>query len=289
MRPCADWREVKVRGFKHRGHGGTRCKSEFGAEHGDYVISGDDADELAVFVDDGEGDEVIFVEKFGDFVIAGSFVGGEGGPGNEGEQRSILLREYEFGEWDGAGEGAMRVDQVDSADGFDAALEFAQDADGVLDGGGDREREELGGHASSSGFFAVFKKFDNFLAGLGLHLHEDLFGVILRKIGEKVGGGIGIHFLDDVGGALRVERFHDGSLNLGGDIFEGFRGDVFVESAEDSLALVGSEIFDNVGDVGGMKRCEAFVRNFQFNAARRIGFDEANESPGDGAEGNLLQ
>jgi hypothetical protein len=116
-----------------------------------------------------------------------------------------------------------------------------------------------------------------------------LFGVILRKIGEKVSRGVGIHFLDDVGGALRVERFHDGSLNLGVDLFEGFRGDVFVESAEDGLALVGSEIFDNVGDVGGMKGCEAFVRNFQFNAARRIGFDEVNESPGDGAEGNLLQ
>src|ERR1700729_257587 len=214
MRPCADWREVKVRGFKHRGHGGTRCKSEFGAEHGDYVISGDYADELAVFVNDGEGDEVVFVEKLGDLVIAGGFVRGDERLGCEGEQRSILLRQYEFCEWDGAGEGAMRVDQIDGAHGFDTALEFAEDANGVLDGGGDREREELGGHAPSGGFFAVFEKFDNFLTGLGLHLHQDLFAVIMRKFGEKVSRGVGIHFLDDVGGALRVERLHDGSLNL---------------------------------------------------------------------------
>src|SRR6202451_2702537 len=80
-------REATVRRFargqsqrlKQEGRGGTRRKSEFGAEHGDYVISGDYADELAAFVNDGEGDEVVFVEKFGDFVIAGSFVGREGG------------------------------------------------------------------------------------------------------------------------------------------------------------------------------------------------------------------
>jgi hypothetical protein len=32
---------------------------------------------------------------------------------------------------------------------------------------------------------------------------------ILREVAEEVGGGVGIHFLDDFGGAFGVERFDD--------------------------------------------------------------------------------
>ena len=183
----------------------------------------------------------------------------------------------------------MGVDQIDGADGFDAALELAHDADGILDGGGDGEREELGGHASGGGFFFVFEEFDDFLAGFRLHLDEDLFGAILREVGEEVGGGVGIHFLDDVGGALGVEGFDDGLLDLGIDFLESFGGDIFVEGAEDGFALVGSEVFDDVGDVGGMERGQAFVRDFELDAARGIGFDEIDKTPGDGAGRNSLE
>jgi len=138
------------------------------------------------------------------------------------------------------------VYEINGADSFHAAFEFAKDSDGVLYRRRDRECEELRGHAASSGFFAVLEQFDDFLAGLGLHLDEDLFGVILGEIGEKVGGGVRIHLLDDVGGALRVERLDDGFLNFGVDFFKSFGRHFFVESAEDGFALVGGEVFYDV-------------------------------------------
>ena len=273
----------------YRGHGGHGVNLEFGAQHGDDVIRGYDADEFAVFIDHGESDEVVFVKEFGDFVVAGGLVGEDKRLRSEREKRSILLGEYEFGEGNSTGQGTVGVDEIDGADGFDAAFEFAENADGVVHGGGDRQREEFSGHAAGGGFFAMFEKFDDFLAGLGLHLYEDLFGMILRKIGEQVGGGIGVHFLDDIGRAFGIERFDDRFLNFGIDFFQGFRGDIFVEGAEDGLPLVGGEVFDDVGDVGRVELGEALVGNFQLDPAGRIGFDEIDKSPGDGAERNPLQ
>jgi len=136
------------------------------------------------------------------------------------------------------------------------------------------------GHAAGGGFFAVLEKFNNFLAGLRFHLDENLFGVILGEIGEKVGGGVGIHFLDNVGSTLGIERFHNRFLNLGVDFFESFGRDIFVEGAEDGFPLVGSEIFDNVSDVGGMKLGQSGMRNFEFDAARRVSFDEIDKLHG---------
>jgi hypothetical protein len=47
---------------------------ELGAEHADYVVGSDDPDEFVVFVDHGEGDEIVFVEEFGDLVFIGGGV-----------------------------------------------------------------------------------------------------------------------------------------------------------------------------------------------------------------------
>jgi hypothetical protein len=181
------------------------------------------------------------------------------------------------------------VDEVDGADGFDAAFELAQNADGVFDGGGDGESKEFRGHAAGGGLFAMLEKFDDFLAGFGLHLDEDLLGVILGEIGEKIGGGVRIHLFDDIGGAFGVEGFDDGFLNVGFDLFEGLGSGLFVESTENGLALIGGEIFDDVGDIRGVKFGQTFVGRLQLDAASGIGLDEIDKAPGNGAEGNFLK
>jgi hypothetical protein len=116
-----------------------------------------------------------------------------------------------------------------------------------------------------------------------------LLSAILGEIGEKVGGGVGVHFLNDVGGAFGVEGFDDGFLDAGLDFFESLGGYVFIESAEDGFTLIGSEIFDDVGDVSGMESGEAFVGDLEFDAARGIGFDEIDKTPGDVAGRNFLK
>ena len=242
-----------------------------------------------MFVDYGEGDEVVFVEECGDFVVAGFFLRGDQRLLSQGKERRFGLGEDYFHQGNGSDKSAVGIDEIDGDDGFDAAFELAHYADGVLHRGGDGEGEEFGGHAAGGGFFAVFEEFDDLLAGLGLHLDEDLFGVILGEVGEEVGGGVGIHLLDDVGGAFGVEGFDDRLLDAGLNFFESLGGDFFVEGAEDGFALVGSEVFDDVGDVSRMEGGQAFVSDLELDAARGIGFDQVDKTPGDGAWGNSIE
>ena len=269
--------------------GMTTGRLQFAAEHGNYVIGSDYADQLVVFVDDWEGHEIVFVEEFGDFVVASFLMSEDEGLLRKRKQWGIGLRQDEFHQGDSADESAVGIDEINGTDGFDSAFELAHHADGVFDGSGDGEGEELRGHTAGGGFFAMFEEFDYLLAGSRLHLDKDLFSMILRKVAKKVGGGVGIHFFDDVGGAFGVEGFDNRFLEPGLELFEGFGGNVFVQGAEDGFALIRGEIFDDVGDVGWMECGQTLVRDFEFDAARGVGFDKVNETPGDGAGRNSLE
>jgi len=130
----------------------------------------------------------------------------------------------------------------------------------------------------------VLEQFDDFLAGLGLHLDEDLFGVILGEIGEKVGGGVRIHLLDDVGGALRVERLDDGFLNFGVRLLQEFRPPSSSSRVrKDGFARRRGRGLLRCPQCRRMELGQTCVRDFQLDAAGGIGFDEIDESPGDGA------
>ena len=48
---------------------------QFAAEHGDYVVGGDYADQFIVFIDYRKSDEVVLVEKLGDHILVGALVG----------------------------------------------------------------------------------------------------------------------------------------------------------------------------------------------------------------------
>ena len=51
----------------------------------------------------------------------------------------------------------------------------------------------------------------------------------------------------------------------------------------------GGEILDDVGDVGRMQLGQTLVGDLQFDAARRIGFEQVDELPGDDARRNPLE
>ena len=135
----------------------------------------------------------------------------------------------------------------------------------------------------------MLEQLDDVLLGFRLHLDEDLFRALFGEIAEQVGGGVGIHFLDDFGGAARIERLQDGFLNLGFDLFQRFSCHVLIERLKDCLTLIGSEIFDDVGDIGGMQLCESIVRDFQLHPASRIGFDHIDKIPWNSVGRNLAE
>ena len=80
------------------------------------------------------------------------------------------------------------------------------------------------------------------------------------QLAEQVGRGVGIHLLDDVGGAILVERFDDRHLDVGIDLLERLGGDFLVDRLEHRFALGRRQILDDVGDVGRVELREALRR-----------------------------
>ena len=108
-------------------------------------------------------------------------------------------------------------------------------------------------------------------------------------VAQQVGGGIGIHFLDDVGGAVGVQRTENRNLQLGIDLLQGLGGYFLVQSLEDGFALGRRQVLHDVGNVGRMQLGQAVKGDLQLDAAGRIGLDEIDKLPRDHPGRNSLQ
>ena len=113
--------------------------------------------------------------------------------------------------------------------------------------------------------------------------------MLLGQIAEEIRGRVGVHLLDDVGGAILVERFDDRDLDVGIELLERLGGDFLVDRFEHRLALGRRQIFDDVRDVGGVQLREAAIGDLQLDAARRIGLEQVDVLPRDDARRNLLE
>ena len=98
-----------------------------------------------------------------------------------------------------------------------------------------------------------------------------------------VGGGIGIHFLHDVGDALFIELFEQCLLHPWLDLFQSLGGHLFIEGGEDGLAFGRRQIFKNVGQVRGVDAGQTLVLDAQLDASRGIGLNDIDKLPGNGA------
>jgi hypothetical protein len=96
-----------------------------------------------------------------------------------------------------------------------------------------RHRDEFGRHAAGGGALAEFEELRDFLPLLWLHFLENFAGALRRQIFEEVRGRVRIHFLDDVGDAVAVERRDDRLADLRIDLLQRFGGNFLVEGFED--------------------------------------------------------
>ena len=115
------------------------------------------------------------------------------------------------------------------------------------------------------------------------HFLQDVRGSLLGQVGQQVGGGVRIHLLDNIGGAVGIERLYDRLLHLGIDFFQGFGCNFLVQRFKDGFALVGSKVFDDVSNVSRVQAGQALVGDFQLHPAGRVGFYEIDKLPGNGA------
>ena len=116
-----------------------------------------------------------------------------------------------------------------------------------------RQGNVFRGHTSSGAILFELEQFGDFLALFGLHLHQDFFRPLVGEVAQKVGGGIGFHLLDDVGGPVGIERFQDRLLHSRCELFQRSSRNALVQCLEYRFALIGSQILHNVGNVGGME------------------------------------
>ena len=61
--------------------------------------------------------------------------------------------------------------------------------------------------------------------------------LLFGQFAEQIGGVVGVHLLDDVGGALRADIVDERPLRFGIEMFERIGGGLVVELADDARRL----------------------------------------------------
>ncbi len=138
--------------------------------------------------------------------------------------------------------------------------------------------------------FAELEQLRDLAPILGLHLLENLVRAFFGEIAEQVGGGVRVHFLDDVGGPVacratrrwRPERPGSSSSSVSAATSSSMR-------LEHRFAIGRRQILDDVGDVGGMHLRETAIGDLQLDASRRVGFEQIDEVPRDHPRRNPLE
>ncbi|CAM5469607.1 hypothetical protein SALBM135S_04021 [Streptomyces alboniger] len=89
-----------------------------------------------------------------------------------------------------------------------------------------------------------------------MHQREQAFLVLLGQLGEEVGGVVGVHGLQDVGGALLLQLAEDLDLVVLGQLLEDVGEPVVVEGGGHLGTALGGEVVQDVGEVGGAELLE---------------------------------
>ena len=152
-------------------------------EHGDHVVGRDDAGESAVFVHNGERDEVVLVEQRGDFVL--------GRIRGAGDVRFAQVRELDGRRRDRDLDERHRprqllggTGQIDGGERFVAAFERLQGLDRVVHHATFRHRDEVGRHAAGGGVLAEFEELGDLPPLRRLHFLENLARLFLAQTAE---------------------------------------------------------------------------------------------------------
>ena len=143
------------------------------------------------------------------------------------------------------------------------------------------DRDVVGVHQAAGRVVLEVEQFLDLGLRRRLHLVEDLLGGLVFELVEHVGGLVGRHLLDDVGGLLRLERLEDAHLHVGIDLRQRLPRHLFVDGLEDRAALVGPEVLDDVGDVGRVQRLEEPVGDVQPESPLRVRLDDVAGGPRD--------
>ena len=145
------------------------------------------------------------------------------------------------------------IDDIDVVDGFGIRLQLAQPIDGL--GGRQRvqDRDVLRRHEAAGRVFPVGQQLLDILSFVLFHLLQQQLRPLARQVRQQVGHLIGRHRFQDVRCALDIEPLEDGGLRLRlVDLFQSIGGLLVVQGRENGVSVLGTQLIDDIGDVGGM-------------------------------------
>ena len=254
---------------------------------GDYVVNSDSANGMLMIVDDGEHAEIVFVEELEDIFLTG--IGGDADQRFRLHFGHMLFRGGKEHASDGNSTGKIGhlIDKDDGVELLEVQILIAHPLENFFACGLFTDEDKLGIHHATGSGRIVGEQFANFVGFLIRHFVENFFGGLFGEVGKEVSRSVGSHFFDDVGSFFGVEFFDD----LGGEPLIKFGEDggssLFVEGRDNSLPLGSGELFHHFGKIGGVQIFELFVGDAEFDAPERVGLDEINEFPKDGALGEF--
>ena len=113
-----------------------------------------------------------------------------------------------------------------------------------------REDDRLAGHQAARAVLVVGHQPSDRLRLVWLHPGQQPLAVGRRELGEQVGGIVGLHRLQDVGGPLVVQAGEDLHLVVLGELLEDVGQAIVVQRGRDLPPPVAGQIVDRIGEVG---------------------------------------
>lgn len=207
----------------------------------DDVIDGDDAFHAAFGVDDGDGEEVMGGEEFGDGFLVHLFGGLDDLGAHEVADEAVPIGCEEVAEGGDAEEALVFVEDVAVVDGFEVGGLAAEVTDGFVGSHFGTEAGEAGGHEAAGGVLFIGEEGGDFASGGFVEEAEEVgpafFGGELDEVGGVVGGELADpeavdavgEVLEEVGLLAAVEFEEELFGAFGGEGLEGvealFRGE----------------------------------------------------------------
>ena len=241
--------EIGLLGRQHTGHLLDVLGSLLNHDvHG--VVEGDDTDEAAVGVDDGNGHKVVARERLGDFLAVGQRAHGDHVLVHDvGDLGVVVAREQEVLDRD-RGDEALLLGHIAGVDGLLVDARAPDAPDGLADRHRGSERDVLRGHDRAGGVLRVLQDLVDLPAHLRVGLREDALHHVGGHLLDKVGCIVDVELVDDLA-QLRIGEAADQELlPLGIELGERLGRRILGKQAEEERHAVLFELLEHGCDIG---------------------------------------
>ncbi len=217
------------------------------------VIVGEGADDVALFVDDGEGEQFVLLEDAGGVLLVAVDADGDGvgdheavgaGGGGGGDQGA----EVEY-----TSEGAFVLADVEVEGLRDIERGVAELSENLIDSCFGGDGDELSGHAAAGRVLVVDKEGVDRFAAFGREGVQYFFGGLVRERLDDISGDVVVFEVEGFGDLICGELREQLAPEVGFHVVKGVRGGLGVECEQDLGASIVVEVFECVGEFGAVQ------------------------------------